>query len=180
MKFKVILPVFLLILYSCGNRDTVVAKGDRVTGKVVSVIDGDTYDLLVKRRNTIRIRMEGIDAPERGMPFYRAAKNYLGELCLNKTVTVQITGKDGHNRYLGFSYLKDGSELGQEMIKAGLAWHFTKYSSDPVLSKLEAQARRGKKGLWIDKNPMAPWTNRSLHRQGVSTKDSFNILEHQR
>lgn len=180
MKFKIILPVYLLILYSCSSRDAIIAKGDRVSGRVISVIDGDTYDLLVKRRNTIRIRMEGIDAPERGMPFYRVSKDYLGDLCLNQTVTVEITGKDGNHRYLGFSYLKDGSELGEEMIKAGLAWHFTKYNSDPVLSKLESQARAHKKGLWINKNPMAPWTNRSLHRQGVSTKDSFNILEHQR
>lgn len=63
------------------------------------------------------------------------------------------------------------------MIRAGFAWHFKKYSSDSDLSELEMEARNKKVGLWADDDPMPPWENRKLHRQGISTKDSFNTTE---
>jgi endonuclease YncB( thermonuclease family) len=66
------------------------------------------------------------------------------------------------------------------MIKVGLVWHFKKYNSDQELSEFEIEARNFRKGLWIDENPMSPWENRKLHRNGISTKDSFNIEENNR
>ncbi len=144
--------------------------GDNVSGKVISVLDGDTYDILISGNETIRIRMEGIDAPERGMPFYKVSKQYLADMCFSKTITIHITGIDIHNRILAYTYITDGIELSHAMIKAGLAWHYVKYNSDQVLSDLETAARLHKMGLWFDANPMAPWTNRSLHRKGISTK----------
>jgi micrococcal nuclease len=167
--------ILIFIFFSCNNQN--INKNDIISGKVISIVDGDTYDLLLKGNRKIRVRMEGIDAPEKGMPFYKVSKNYLAQLCFNKKVSLKITGKDGNDRFLGFTYLDDGSELSQEMIKAGLAWHFKKYNSDTILSNLEFVAKNLKKGLWINENPMAPWTNRSLHRQGISTKDSFQIVE---
>ncbi len=118
--------------------------------------------------------MEGIDAPEKGMPYYRKSKKYLSDLCFGQSITMKITGIDNHDRFLAYTYLEDGKELSREMIKAGFAWHFKKYNSNSTLANLEMEARASKKGLWADKDPMPPWTNRSLHRQGISTKDSFN------
>lgn len=83
------------------------------------------------------------------------------------------SGIDIHNRVLAYTYGPDGSELSHAMIKAGLAWHYVKYNSDPVLAALEAAARKRRTGLWLDANPMAPWTNRSLQRKGISTKGAF-------
>lgn len=154
-----------------------VDKGSIISCKVISIIDGDTYDALIQGNKTIRIRMEGIDAPEKGMPFYRKSKSYLSSLCLGKKVKIKVMGVDNHKRILAYSYLEDNRELGQEMIKAGFAWHFKKYNSDVGLSDLEVTARTQRKGLWIDENPMSPWENRRLHRLGISTKDSFNIKE---
>lgn len=144
-----------------------------ISGTVYSIIDGDTYDMLIEGNKIIRIRMEGIDAPESGMPYYQVSKNYLGRLCFDKIVKVQITGKD-NNRYLGYTYLNDGTELSHEMIKAGLAWHYKKYNTNQELSDLEIVARNSKIGLWKDTNPMPPWTNRSLHSRGISTKNLFD------
>ncbi len=180
MKRKGHLFLFLLILpFSSNsiNRDKI--ESNPGFGKVISILDGDTYDILVEGNKTIRVRMEGIDAPEKGMPFYRVSKSYLGEMCFNKNVRLEVTGKDLHGRTLAFSYLDDGRELSHEMIKAGLAWHFKKYSTDKVLSNLEIEARNSKRGLWVNKNPMPPWENRRLHREGISTKDFFNIKESQ-
>lgn len=154
--------------------------GDKVNGKVISVIDGDTYDILVNGSKTLRVRMEGIDAPERGMPFYRVSKNHLSEYCFNKDVKLEITGVDDFNRILGYTYLDDGTELGREMVRSGLAWHFKRYNSDPTLARLETEARTQKKGIWSQENPMPPWINRSLRRKGISTKDSFSINGNER
>lgn len=144
-------------------------------GYVIGIIDGDTYDLLLDDKTTIRIRMDGIDAPEKGMPFYKVAKKYLSELCFNKNVTYVQTALDAHGRTVAKTYLEDGRECGEELIKAGLAWHFKKYSKEKKLADLEIEARNKKIGIWSDPNPIAPWDIRKLHRQGISTKDSFEI-----
>lgn len=144
-----------------------------MSGKVISIIDGDTYDVMVEGNQTLRVRMEGIDAPERGMPFYRVSKNYLSQLCYNEVVELKITGVDNHERVLAFAYLEDGRELSHELIRVGLAWHFKRYNSDRSLSILEREARKFERGLWADDNPLAPWTYRSLRRQGKSASEIY-------
>ena len=145
------------------------------TYKVISIIDGDTYDILTDKKNTIRVRMEGIDAPEKGMPFYKAAKHYLVNLCFNKYVRLEIHDTDSRGRKIAYSFLEDGTELSHEMLRAGYAWHFVKYNKDKDLQKLEKDARISKIGLWAEDSPMPPWENRRLHKNGISTKDSFNL-----
>jgi len=187
MRRPTLIYLFLLLIsiISCTSKtdnsnDPSLKKGSTVSGKVISIIDGDTYDLLIQGNKTIRVRMEGIDAPEKGMPFYRKSKKHLSDLCFGKQVKIKITGVDHHERYLAYTYLEDGKELSREMIKAGFAWHFKKYNSESELSELELGAKTLKKGLWIDENPMSPWDNRKLHRDGISTKDSFYIEEKNR
>lgn len=164
--------LFSLALGACTNSEQKSTDPSVPSGKVISILDGDTYELLLDGKPT-RVRMEGIDAPEKGMPYYKVAKRHLGDLCFGKVVQLKVTGPDKYGRTLAFSYLEDGTELGHEMIKAGMAWHYTKYSSDPELAALEIEARKNKIGLWADENPMAPWENRKLHRAGISTVDSF-------
>ncbi len=164
-------------LFSCKGSESGSYKSINKTaenkGKVIAIIDGDTYDILLGENKTVRVRMEGIDAPEKGMPYYKIAKNYLGKMSFKKNIRLEITGKDSRGRILAYSYLDDGRELSHEMIKAGMAWHFKNYSSDSLLSHSEIKARNSKTGLWSDNNPMPPWENRRLHRDGISTKDSF-------
>lgn len=157
------------------NEDSVtISNKEYSIGKVIAIIDGDTYDLLINGNQTVRIRMEGIDAPEKGMSFYKVSKNYLSTLCFNKQVKFIPTKEpDSHNRLIGFTYLEDRTELSHEMIKAGMAWHFKKYNSDEDLADLETEARNSKKGLWLNENPMSPWENRRLHKKGISTKGMF-------
>ena len=81
-------------------------------GKVIKIIDGDTYDLLVDRHTTKRIRMEGIDAPERGMPFYKLSKTYLGSLCFGTLVSIEPTGKDRNGRTVSKTWMAKGKEAG--------------------------------------------------------------------
>jgi endonuclease YncB( thermonuclease family) len=171
-KYSYILLLFLFVLTGCNH-----TSNEYITGRVVKILDGDTYDLLLEDNTTIRIRMDGIDAPEKGMPFSKASKRYLGELCLAQTIKVLISEEDQYGRTIGFSYLEDERELSHEMLKAGLAWHYKQYNSDPELAALENEARQAQIGLWKDKNPMAPWTNRKLHRQGISTKGTYQTVD---
>lgn len=175
-----LLFISIIACTSKSGKNPSLKKGSTVIGKVISIVDGDTYDVLIQDNKTIRVRMEGIDAPEKGMPFYQKSKKYLSDLCFGKQIKFKVTGVDNHERILAYSFLEDGKELSQEMIKDGLAWHFKKYNSDQELSEFEIEARNLRKGLWIDENPMSPWENRKLHRNGISTKDSFNIEESNR
>jgi micrococcal nuclease len=131
---------------------------------VVKIVDGDTYDIILNGIQT-RIRMQGIDTPERGMDYYKVAKEYLGKLCLHQKVRVVGTEKDRYGRLLAKSYLPDGREIGEEMIRAGMAWHFTKYSNDPKLARLEREARVARIGLWSIPNPIAPWDFRKKKKK---------------
>lgn len=126
-------------------------------GKVIHIIDSDTYDILLDNHTTKRIRMEGIDAPERGMPFYKLSKNYLSRLCFGAAVSIESTGKDRYGRTLAKTWLATGKEAGLLMVEAGYAWHFKKYSTDIQLANAELKARKNKLGLWAEKSAMAPW-----------------------
>lgn len=142
-----------------------------VSGEAVKILDGDTYDLLLDDNTTIRIRMNGIDAPEKWMPFGEKSKKYLGRLCAGQIITVDTMQKETFNRFVSFSYLDNGSELGQEMLKAGLAWHFKKYNSNPNLATLEDSARINKFGLWSEQPYiLPPWIVRKLNKQGYKTQ----------
>jgi micrococcal nuclease len=179
--------LFAGIVFTCfscssksGQRVSTLVSDHLLSGKVIGIVDGDTYDLLIPGNKKIRVRMEAIDAPERGMPYYKVSRKYLSDICFSKNVRVSVTGKDRDNRMIGFTYLDDGTELGHEMIKAGLAWHFKKYNSDPDLAQLENEARNSKKGLWKDNNPIPPWEIRSSNRKGISTKNLFGTEKDQK
>ena len=178
-KWTTILLPFLLFAHaSCYFYPTQNENDNSfISGQVVKVHDGDTYDLLLEDNTTIRVRMDGIDAPEKGMPYYKKAKQHLGNLCQGHTIKICTDNIDQYGRTISFSYLEDERELSREMLKAGFAWHYKQYNSDLELAALEDEARLNKRGLWKDKNPMPPWENRKLHRQGISTKDKFKIDE---
>jgi micrococcal nuclease len=141
--------------------------------KVISVADGDTFTILQDNRQ-IRIRVDAIDAPEKGMPYYKKSKQYLSTLCFGKMVSLKVITTDRYGRLVSRVALTDGRDISTEMIRAGMAWHYKKYSKDIQLANLELVAKKSGLGLWQDKNAIAPWEIRKLHRKGVSTKEYFN------
>lgn len=129
-------------------------------GKVVSVADGDTFTVLWNQ-NQIRVRLEGIDCPEKGQPFGNNARQIVSGLVFGKVVKVEEQSKDRYKRSIARVYLPDGRLVNAEMLRQGMAWHYKKYSSDAEYARLEQQARRAGIGLWSDRNPIAPWVWRS-------------------
>ena len=123
--------------------------------KVIAVKDGDTIGLLINNKQH-NLRLNAIDAPELGQAFSRKSKSNLSKLVAGKFVLVTTASKDKYGRLLGD--VKIGNKnVNEEQIKAGLAWHYKKYSSDPNLSQKEQEAKSRKKGLWSEANPIPPW-----------------------
>ncbi|MGH7257019.1 MAG: thermonuclease family protein [Nitrospiraceae bacterium] len=104
-----------------------------------------------------QIRLNGIDCPEKKQPFGTRAKQFTSQEAFGKEVTVKEVGRDRYGRTLAEVILPDGRSLNQELLKAGLAWWFRKYSKDIGLGDLEDEARLANRGLWADKNPVPPW-----------------------
>ena len=168
--------LFLAFIFLGCHQKTIDSASRVTTGKVIKIVDGDTYDILLEDNKTKRIRMDGIDAPERGMPFYKVSKDYLGLLCFGQMVRLEQTDTDQYGRTVAKTYQQNGDELGLLMIKAGYAWHFKKYSSDGKLAKAESDARKKKAGLWNDESPVAPWEWRSRRKKGIQHSAVSNRL----
>ena len=127
------------------------------TGPVVSVLDGDTLEVL-NGHHAERIRLSGIDCPEKGQAYGQKANHAASDLAFGKNITVQTHGHDKYKRTLGDVILPDGMNLNQELVKQGWCWWYRKYApGDTVLERLETEAREAKKGLWTDPQPVPPW-----------------------
>ena len=130
------------------------------SGKVVSVLDGDTIEVLYNRRAR-RIRLNGIDAPEKGQAFGQKAKQFVSEQVFGREVTVRTFGLDKYGRTIGDVFLPDSRMLNEELVREGLAWWYREYAPGNVtLEKLEAEAREAKRNLWSHKKPVPPWVYR--------------------
>jgi len=126
-------------------------------GKVISISDGDTLTVL-DGRSQIKIRLDGIDAPEKSQAFGDVAKKRTSELAFAKVVKVTPTAKDRYGRTIATVTLPDGTELNSELVRVGYAWWYEKYAPhSSKLMNLQALAKEKKLGLWADKNPIPPW-----------------------
>jgi micrococcal nuclease len=132
------------------------AWAETLVGRVIGVLDGDTVEVLVKRE-AVRVRMDGIDAPEKKQAFGTKAKQALSGRVYGQSVRVVVKGKDRYERVLGVLLLEGGENVNEWMVEQGWAWHYKKYSRDGRLAELEEKAREGRVGLWADERPVAPW-----------------------
>ena len=135
------------------------------SGPVISVLDGDTIEVLHNTRPE-RIRLSGIDCPEKGQAFGHRAKQAVSALVFGKDVLLQAQGQDKHGRTLAEVLLSDGTHVNHELVKDGWCWWYQKYArKDLVLRQLEQEAREHKKGLWSEPNPVPPWLYRRLRSE---------------
>lgn len=135
---------------------------EELTGKVIGVTDGDTITVLVNKES-IKVRLEGIDAPEAKQSFGNKSKQALSEIVFGKNVIVKKTGEDRYGRTLGVIMVSN-VDANAKMIEDGWAWHYKNYNDEERLAKLEEKARAAKRGLWADPNPLAPWEYRTRQR----------------
>ena len=122
--------------------------------KVSRVTDGDTI-VLVDRT---RVRLYGIDAPERDQPYGSIATTALGYMVARSVYLLKVD-EDGYGRLVGQLYhSKDGYDINASMVCAGYAWWYERYASDrQVLDDCQVEAQQALKGLWREEDPMPPW-----------------------
>ena len=152
----ILVLVCLLSLPSCRGG----ARRVPFEAKVVGVSDGDTITVL-DGRTRVKVRLNGIDCPEKRQAFGARAKQLTSDLAFGRTVTVMPFGKDRYGRVLGEVVLPGGRVLNEELVAAGMAWHYTRYSKDDALARLERQAREARVGVWSEARPVAPWEFRA-------------------
>jgi len=134
------------------------------SGQVISILDGDTIEVL-HNNHPERIRLSGIDCPEKGQAYGKRAKQAASELVFAKEVTLQTHGKDKYGRTIADVLLPDGTNVNHALVKDGWCWWYRKYApGDTVLEGLEKEAREAKKGLWVDPAPIPPWVYRKARR----------------
>lgn len=146
-----LIKIFALLLFVLSVN---CSKG--TGGKVIGVKDGDTIEILINN-SPVRIRLYGIDCPEKTQPYGTRAKEFTSQLAYGKTVTLREHGKDRYGRVIGEVILPDGRSLNEEILKAGFAWVYRSYTKDAALLGYEENARKQQLGLWKDASPLAPW-----------------------
>lgn len=144
----------------------IAAGADTLTGKVVSVADGDTITILVDSAR-VKIRLAEIDAPERGQPWGKRAQQALTGKVAGHVVQVETRFNDRYGRRVGH-VVYSGRDINRELVREGHAWVYRHWLRDPTLLDDEAQARDARAGLWRLPEPerIPPWQWREARRAG--------------
>ncbi len=161
------------------------ALSHAIEANVTKVADGDTVTAVTKDNQILKIRLFGIDAPEKKQPFGQKAKQVLTEMVHKKDIDVDIVTGDRYGRSVGIIRLGNKT-LNEEMIKRGLAWVYHDYCNKPECEKwtaIEEKARKDRKGLWEQPSPQAPWDfrraekNRNKEKNKKSEKEEPDFMD---
>lgn len=140
----------------------VIAAAADIEGQVVGIADGDTLTVL-QHRETTKVRLAEIDAPEKAQPFGQRSRQSLAELCFQQPVRVENKGRDRYGRTIGRVWCA-GVDANAEQVRRGMAWVYDRYATDQALYTLQAEARAAHRGLWADAHPAPPWEWRHAAR----------------
>jgi endonuclease YncB( thermonuclease family) len=151
---KLVLVIFLFL--------STFANAKTIEGLVVGVSDGDTITVLDQQKNSYKIRLQGIDAPEKKQAFGEKSKQSLHDLVHSKQVRIEYDKEDKYGRIVGKVTVDDVDVCLQQLV-LGMAWHYKKYQNEQsvsdraLYSETELKSKSLKLGLWTDDTPMPPW-----------------------
>lgn len=140
-----------------------------LTGRIVSIADGDTVTLLDTNLRQHKIRLSGIDAPEKRQPFGNRSRLHLGALVFGRQVMAHCPKTDRYKRAVCRLEV-DGIDANLAQLEAGMAWHYKAYTREQSpadrwrYAKAEDRAREARHGLWADRAPVAPWDFRKARK----------------
>jgi micrococcal nuclease len=158
-----LLPLLLLLLASPAFAAP-PATETKLTLKVVSVHDGDTFTGVNDGNQQVKVRLDAVDAPELGQPYGQASRKALSDKIFGKVVTVITKKHDRYGRTIGH-VLIDKRDINLELLEEGAVWHYKEYDHNKRLGEAEVSARAAGKGLWHDPDPIAPWDWRKNERE---------------
>lgn len=137
------------------------AHGETLAGKVVGITDGDTLTVLIDHRE-VKVRVAGIDAPEKRQSFGQRSTEHLSVCAFGKAASIEWSKMDRYGRTIG-KVIAGGVDCGLRQIELGMAWHYKAYAKEQsatdraVYAVAESQAVARKAGLWSDPHPTPPW-----------------------
>lgn len=154
MKRIFLFLIFQLLCCCLYSQNTKIAK-------VVGIKDGDTVVVLDSLNNQTTLRLAEVGCPEKNQPFGTKAKQFTSDQIYLKTIKYVVTDTDRYGRSIAMIYYDTDKYLSAEIIKAGMGWHYKRYSTSKELATFEHNAKKNKIGLWIDNNPINPseWRN---------------------
>ena len=164
MKIRFLALSFLLV---SALAMTAFARSE-FSGKVVRVADGDTITVLAPGNQQVKVRLYGIDCPEKGQAFGQKARRFTADRVAGRNVTVSVLDTDRYGRTVGVVKTEDGGILNRELLTNGYAWLYTRYCKASFCSEWQAQelrARKAKAGIWSDRAAMEPWNWRKANRR---------------
>ncbi|PHM20672.1 MAG: nuclease [Curvibacter sp. PD_MW3] len=142
-----------------------LCHAENFSGKVVGITDGDTITVLDEQKTEQKVRLAGIDAPEKNQAYGQRSKQSLSALIFGKVVMVETNKRDRYGRNVGKVLLAD-QDVNLEQIRRGMAWFYREYKRELTTSdqrkydETESEAKAGQLGLWSDLSPTPPWTFR--------------------
>lgn len=160
---RVLTSILLAVLSAASNAES-------LTGRVVRVSDGDTLTVLDEANTQHKIRLAGIDSPEKGQPFGQHCKQSLSDLVYGRTVVVETKKRDRYGRAIG-KIIAGGRDANLEQVQRGCGWHYKRYMNEQSLddrlayNAAEESARASRVGLWADHEPTSPWDWRKTRRE---------------
>ena len=135
------------------------------TARVVRVVDGDTLRVSRKEGGTVKVRLYGIDCPEKDQRYGKEARRLAHRLSYGRVVLIESRGKGRYGRTIGNVTLPGGESLNHELVRDGACWWYRRYApKDESFRQLEAEARKAKRGLWANPKPVPPWEWRKQRR----------------
>ncbi len=155
----------LLLATILGFVSVTVSHAESLAGRVVGIADGDTLTILDSSNQQHRIRLSGIDAPEKRQPFGSRAKESLSALAFGKGATVEWSKRDRYGRIVG-KVTVNGEDVGLQQLQSGLAWWYRQYAREQnaqdraIYAQAEDAARATRLGVWSDPQAVPPWEYR--------------------
>lgn len=146
------------------------AQAATIEAYVVSILDGDTLTALTDDKQQIKVRVKGIDAPEKHQAFGQKAKTSLSAMTFNQRVRLECGKQDRYKRSVCYVFNQQGTDVGLEQVKRGMAWWYQAYAKEQTLEEreryqeAETWAKLHREGLWVDSKAVAPWDYRKGER----------------
>lgn len=146
-----------------------VAVAAELVGRVVAITDGDTLTILDAGRRQHKLRIAGIDAPEKRQPWSERSRQHLASLAFGKSALADCY-KKSYKRQVCRVYVA-GADVGLAQVSAGLAWWYRKYAIEQTpedrgrYEAAEQQARSRRLALWVEPRPVPPWEWRRRDRR---------------
>lgn len=141
---------------------SIAANADELSGRVTDIASGDSITIIDASGVEYKVRLSGIDAPEKQQPFGQESKKSLADLVYGKEVTVNWIKRDYHKRVVG-KVMLNKTDVNLEQVKRGVAWVFKHFVNDPYSQDqadyvdAQEQAEDRRLGLWTQKDPIPPW-----------------------